>query len=413
MKRTYTLPSLLALGASGSLLVLAASCADSDETGPSATDGGTTLVEGGMTPSADAATDGDADASTGCDAADPSCTSHVLSCAEADWCLVPEAVSSSIALKTIWGSKRDDVWAGGSDGTVVHYDGTTWATTPSGSHRTINAIWGSGPSDVYAVSAITAVFHTTGFQGAATTWTSVPTFDQIVSPTAPEIWAVWGTSASDVMLAGREWAYFAPDDPWNAIPSNIIRKSTPDVGESGWAAIAGQGTIRSIWGAAAGDAWVVVDRSTSSGKSWQTAVTLHQTIDADGVIRYREFDSQSADALQSVHGSSSSDVWVVGTHGAIRHITPSDQRWQVVDSPTTAALYRVWASAPNDVWAVGESGTILHYDGQRFVASTAQLPLGEKPTLYGIWGSAPNDVWIVGDGVVLHYTGPKTPAEAK
>ena len=127
----------------------------------------------------------------------------------------------------------------------------------------------------------------------------------------------------------------------------------------------------------------------------------------DDPLVWTPVDSQSSVTLESVWGSSASDVWAVGPHGTIRRIRTGDVRWQKVDSPTTHALHGVWGSGPDDVWMVGDEGTILHYDGSKIEPSSLQLPLGPKRNLRSVWGSGPNDVWIVGDEVALHYTGPK------
>jgi hypothetical protein len=58
-------------------------------------------------------------------------------------------------LNDIWGSSSSDVFAvgGWGQGTIQHYDGSTWSTMsndiPTSSGFT--GIWGSSPSDVYVV----------------------------------------------------------------------------------------------------------------------------------------------------------------------------------------------------------------------------------------------------------------------
>jgi hypothetical protein len=405
MMRRLTRGALVAVIAGAPLAALAVSCAVNDGNPGNVTGDTPNLLDGGA-PDTSPATDSAPPPDAGCDSADPSCTTKVVSCADVAWCIVPTPVSPFYALKAVWGTSKDDVWAVGSGGTIVHYDGSTWSASTSGLTNTFNAVWASGPDDVYVVSTNTVLLHGTGVHGgpaSAATWTPMPA---PIAFGAALINAVWGSSASDVRIAGTSYSYSDPDT-FESRSGNQFIATTGDGGAKSWAPVTGAGTVHDIWGSSASDLWMLVDNSST--KPWQTSLTLHGTAGDGGALTYREVDSQSSDILESVHGSSSSDVWAVGSGGAIRHIKPSEARWQVVPSPTKARLHAVFASGPDDVWAVGDSGTILHYDGKRFTASTAQFPIGKKPALYGIWGSGPSDVWIVGDAVALHYTGPKTP----
>src|SRR5262249_54261227 len=54
-------------------------------------------------------------------------------------------------LWSLWGSGPADVWAVGTGGAIVHYDGTAWTSAPSPTTGTLVGCWGSGPTDVWAV----------------------------------------------------------------------------------------------------------------------------------------------------------------------------------------------------------------------------------------------------------------------
>lgn len=339
----------------------------------------------------------------GCDSADPSCVSTMVSCDAVAWCIVPSTVSPYYVLKAVWGTAPNDVWAAGSGGTIVHFDGTTWTASTSGIPNTFNSIWGSGPEDIYIVSSNTAILHGTGTHGgpaSGATWTKL-TPDLDPSDTVA-VNAVWGSGANDVHLGGSHYY----DDDGNDSDGFLHTAAKPDAGDAGyWAPTPGTALVNGIWGSSATDIWMVADNS--QWVPFQYGLTLHGKPGEAGPLELNEVDSQSNDPLESVHGTSANDVWAVGAGGTIRHIGSSDVRWQIVESNTTARLHSVFAIAPNDVWFVGDDATILHFDGTSVKVSDAQLPLGPKPSLYGVWGSGPNDVWIVGDGVVLHYTGPK------
>jgi len=409
MRAPFAVAALVAAALPFVTLPLLSSCAKAEEEQP---DEDSSTVISGDSGDAGPASDADAaDALAPCDASDPTCVSNVVSCATTDFCPVPVGVDPRFVLTAVWGSSASDVWAVGSGGTVVHYDGVTWRPAATGIVETLHAVWGSGPADVWAVSSASVLLHTKGMQSGVIAFTKLPA----AKPGAygGRSHAVWGTSASDVLVGGAVFDEIDLDTG-NTVSGNYLERSASggDAGASGWKIFQGQdgawtrATIRAIWGSAASDVWMSADNSTEV--PWQRGMLLHRTPgDAGKPGVWTPVDSQSAHVLESIWGSSAADVWAVGAIGTIRHYVTGAVRWAVTPSPSTADLHAVWGSGPNDVWAVGDAGTILHWNGTAWSMRTAAFPLGPKPNLNGVWGSGPNDVWIVGDGITLHFTGPK------
>ncbi|OJY23859.1 MAG: hypothetical protein BGO98_18150 [Myxococcales bacterium 68-20] len=391
------------LGASALLLAAMvpsfASCADSEQTEAPSEDASTTLGETSIDAGSDAAADVEVD--SGCSPSDPNCVSHVLSCDEAAWCPVPTTVSTLYSLTAIWGSSKSDVWAVGSGGTIIHYDGTAWKKTPTDPAilNTFRGVWGSGPNDVWVVSMTDVIFHTTGFANGTATWTREPGPGAAL-PEQRTATTVWGTSADDVRIGFLPRFLF---DPGPGTYNQWVKTAEPDGGAK-WSVSRGDGYIHAFWGTA-NDLWYVADNSEANG--WQRGMTVHGTPGARGEMEWVAVESQSTSRLEGIWGSGPNDIWAVGDNGTIRHLVNGASRWDIVPSPTTEALHGIWGSGPNDVWAVGDNGTILRFDGSSWKKSTAAFAIGKKPRLAAIWGSGPNDVWIVGDAVALHYTGPK------
>lgn len=108
------------------------------------------------------------------------------------------------------------------------------------------------------------------------------------------------------------------------------------------------------------------------------------------------------------HGTSDTDVWIVGESGRITHWDGS--AFTEYASGTAATLYGVWAAAPDDVWAVGgtpEGGTaqpndiVLHFDGTSWSPSPVPQALGR--TFFKVWGASADDVYVVGEaGTIWH-----------
>jgi len=95
----------------------------------------------------------------------------------------------------VWGTSDADVWAVGgglSDGFILHYNGTSWSTTPFPTDSTaVNGVWAPDTTHAFAVSSGGSIF---AFNGSS--WSKLAH----ISPT-PLI-AIWGTSATDVYAAG-------------------------------------------------------------------------------------------------------------------------------------------------------------------------------------------------------------------
>ncbi len=388
--------SAILLTAPGVVLITAG-CARDDRDADPIEDDGPSLIDGG---SGQVESDASLETSTP-DAA--------AACGTATWCMVETHVSPSNLLRAVWGTGASDVWAAGSGGTIIHYDGSDWSPVSSGVRNTINAIWGSGPDDVYLAGSADAIFHGARGAGQSPVVTKLALGREGIE--GKKINTVWGTSPDDVRLGTDAFDYF--DDFWRSATQLVLARS--DAGEPGWTPTPVRaegdpygGIARCIWGTSSQDFWISASELLRPGRE---AIVYHARAGSAGIV-VTEVDSQSSSIIESIYGTSPNDVWAVGAGGTIRHISSADVRWQVVTSPTRENLRSVWASAPDDVWAVGDKGTILHYDGKTFTLSDAQLPPGRTPDLYGVWGSGPHDVWIVGDAIALHYAGPKSAKEA-
>jgi hypothetical protein len=300
----------------------------------------------------------------------------------------------------VWGTGKNDVWAVGSDATVVHWDGTSWASVAVTTKITFNTVWASAPDDVWIASATDSVFRSRGWKGAETT------FERVQTPMPEDvnfpIFRIGGTSASDMYLAGRPFGVSIGEDYFEG---NMFKRAVDGDGGIGWEVVSGATDVFALWGASPGDLWIAADQSFD--QPWKVGLTFHGTIDPDvGGLAWANIDSRSPAPLRALWGSSPTDLWAVGDAGTIRHMSETGAReWEIVASPTRASLHDLWGSAADDVWAVGDDGTILHFDGRVWSVTPAAFAAGAKPNLYGVWGSARDDVWIVGDGGVLHYDG--------
>src|SRR6185503_17543888 len=68
----------------------------------------------------------------------------------------------------VWVNARDDAWAAGEGGMLMHWDGASWTTVPLETTVSLLGLWGTARDDVWVVGDKRTVLH---FDGAA--WTPV------------------------------------------------------------------------------------------------------------------------------------------------------------------------------------------------------------------------------------------------
>ena len=250
-----------------------------------------------------------------------------------------------------------NIFTVGTNGTILHYDGSTWAEMETGTTESLRDVWGASKTDVFAVGGET-ILHYNG-----TIWSpiSIGTDSYLLD--------VWGSGANDLFVTGWDGDIFH---------YNGINWDTMDSG--------GTYFLYSIWGSAADDVFV----SSYGGFIYHYDGTSWETM-----------TSGTAQDLFAIGGTSSDDVFAVGRNGTLLHYEGTS--WQPMDSGlTTGSLFGIWGTAPDDIYVVGSFGTILHYDG------TGWLPMasGTTASFNSIWGSGTDNIFAVGDqGTILHYDG--------
>lgn len=61
---------------------------------------------------------------------------------------IPETDRRFRALFKVWGTASNNVYAVGSKGIILHYDGTAWRQQLSGTARDLISLWGTGPNEI-------------------------------------------------------------------------------------------------------------------------------------------------------------------------------------------------------------------------------------------------------------------------
>jgi hypothetical protein len=260
---------------------------------------------------------------------------------------------SGLVLRAVWGSSSTDVFAVGEDpdflsATVLHFDGSQWTEvrgfTPGNFEALgLESIWGSSAIDVYAVGFVFDVFFDRSliFHFDGTSWSRV----QVTGSLKPSLEDVWGSSPADVYAVGQN-----DEDP----PSRGV---VLHFDGSTWDAVLQRPNFAptSVWGSSATDVFVAGFQveETSDGEFRVSGTIFH----FDGSTWSRVDLPGGVGVLHEIWGSSSTDVFSVGDDGIIVHY---DGTAWTKTKPTGKTLLGVWGSSSIDVFAVGETGTILH-----------------------------------------------------
>jgi hypothetical protein len=226
----------------------------------------------------------------------------------------------------VWASSASDVWVVGVAGTVLHFDGNSWAPVSiSGPSPTqvLSGVWGTpGGGDVWVVGAGGTVLHGTK-SGLSPETSSV----------AADLTSVWGVGNNEVWAVGARGTAIrrnAAGGTWTAQNHGLT-----------------QSILYGVWLSGGTDVWAVGDR-----------VTLHY--DGSGWASV----GNPVDIGISVWGSADDDVWAVGRPAAVAATAFISRfngvAWVPAAAPTTTPLQAVRGSSFGNVWAVGNGGVVLH-----------------------------------------------------
>jgi hypothetical protein len=118
-------------------------------------------------------------------------------------------VPASANLSSVWAADDKSAYTAGSGGVIEHWDGSRWSAMDSGTSNDLFDIWGTGQGDVFAVGSNGTILHL----GKDSRWTSM------ASPTNALIRSVKGSGPGNVFalsdglllhLRGAVWESIGP-----------------------------------------------------------------------------------------------------------------------------------------------------------------------------------------------------------
>ncbi len=227
----------------------------------------------------------------------------------------------------IWGTARDNIFAVGFEGMILHFDGETWTRMESTTDEDIQGIWGYALYDEQGETTRIDVFAA-GDKGTilrydGTAWQAQPVIsdpdpqDPDPQPVIDSLHAIWGVAASGPN----------PDQHPTVI------------------AVGANGLI------------VKWEASVAEFREMRRAESFEYPCDTGTCTRTR-YIRWSPERLGGVFASQSGSFIVVGNNGTIMELNADS--WQRILIPGfTTHLNGVWGRGSQEVFAVGTAGTIM------------------------------------------------------
>jgi hypothetical protein len=224
---------------------------------------------------------------------------------------------------------RKSLFAGGATGTIVHYDGKTFAPMDTPGTSTVWGIWGVSEDDLWAVGGDPDVSPGFLWHFDGKTWSDAT--DSLPDGLKGSVlYKVWGQSSDDVWTVGMDGtAVHWNGKAWTAGDSGtdqrIFTVHGAPTGKPAFVAVGGY------------DAPVILERD---GTRWHDAVP-------------RPTPEGWPPQLYGVYMDAEEHGYAVGFEGAV--LERGSTAWKLLDTGILAfnPLHSVWVDPDGGVWAVG------------------------------------------------------------
>jgi hypothetical protein len=381
-------------------------------------------------------------------------------------------------LNDVFASGPRDVWAVGDEGTLLHYDGNTWKATRLNGVGNYISVWAASPNDVRIVNKRTSdtiiqQFDIVGdyFKLFYRADPARP-FSKLTGTGIDDLWVYGEGSATALHFNGIDWVDLTPTTaPRSYIPvyaGGMVARNQffcahgyRSAGAADTIELLGAGTatrwslnqpraVRDLWAANSAEVWTIaVDATNVAGYPPQSRIV--RATKRQGADALDEIQSNAGRWQRSIHGSSSTDVWVAGEFGQLARLNggtfsrvsspalpapctqaafinadrgyaiclpesdASTQKLTMFDTRTGSVVEKdvfpaasidrinaIWATGDSGVWMATKAGSLIFFDGSKSNV-VASFPGSE---ITAIWGLAPDLIWAgTKSGRILSFNG--------
>jgi hypothetical protein len=289
------------------------------------------------------------------------------------------------ALGAVWGSDATHVWAGGSGGTAVFFNGTTWQVRSTGTTNGLASIHGTGPSNAFAVT-YNEVLH----------WDGNAWKRELFGPSTMNcVWALDATSA----LVG----YFDQNIFSQTVKVVLGKYENGAITELGSRQVLGLYTSERVCqiGELGGGKYAIAERDAFN--TYEGSVSVW---DGTALTQKVKF------AYPRLYAADGSHVFLLATQNVSLWDGAAD--FQLLTTGYAGELVWLTGNSPSRVFALGnanppgkpseKTSSALYYDGLGWVSEAVPRPVSSD-TMNAIYAVPTGEVFAVGDGGLVFRKG--------
>ena len=302
----------------------------------------------------------------------------------------------------VYGTAANDVYVGGNEGALQHWDGSTWTAVSLGTDAAVTTIWGPGDGTLYLCGHRGLIMRNTG--GGWTAMTSGTDKDLFGLGTYQgQIHAVGDEGAARRLVGGS----------WQGLPSTAVIRNA----QAGDAAVdtldlrtelASLLTVNHYFlgGAYRLEDWTEEDmgRINTDGMvltadnpppalpsfDWQLRPVRGDELAPQEWV----YCTTSDDATLSNNYLGTSEGWLFQL--TTDENNPSKLVWNKfntrISGDRNTGIRDMWLAADGDLYLVTDGGRIVY----RAVDGTTRTLFDGVVSLVGIWGASPAEFWVTG-----------------
>lgn len=305
------------------------------------------------------------------------CRSNTDCTSTSDWCNPrTQACEPLPTLRSVYLSDPNTVWAVGDKGLILKLSdatsaASTWQPMERLSTAQLNSVHGMGASDIWAVGSDSTVLSYNG-----TSWSAVQTPEPGL-----ELRAVYSVLAGStirrriIATSGARWFLNGTGTQWQKDPTQL---GSPALYGLTIPVVVG---AFKTWAVGLGGALLTEDAGGWAAESSMTTADLYAActdtsavwaVGQKGVIRrilllgrWMSVSSGTTQDLRSIHGSSGTNVWTVGDANTV--LRYNGTAWSANScSFRPSSFLGVYVTSASSVWVVGEQGSVCFWDGNQW-----------------------------------------------
>jgi alpha-tubulin suppressor-like RCC1 family protein/protocatechuate 3,4-dioxygenase beta subunit len=257
-----------------------------------------------------------------------------------------------------------------------------------------NCVWGSSADNVFIGGGSSDNRHQI-YQYNGVNWISLVSDNTLLT-----LRRMWGASDSGIYTLGWDGApswissavYYYDGNQLNTIFSGSWSKDTGTGRTYGY-------TLNSIWGTSSDNIYVVGGKGTImhyNGSGW---TRMPNPLNPDAEVKYTDMNSYA-----DIWGTSANNIYALSYDGGRVHRYNGTSWNEMSNQPSFGSfdIYRyancIWGTSSSNLY-IGHSKGVISYDGTEWRLSL------QGPNIRRIWGTSPSNIYAAGSDGLYHFNG--------